>query len=77
VNATSSPSVTDAGFVYQSGLFRADSIWDSSLTLSQLVSRASSDDGEITFTCVPPGSGIRIGIDRDEDGILDADERKH
>jgi YVTN family beta-propeller protein len=28
----------------------------------------------ITFTCVPPGSGERIGIDRDEDGILDGDE---
>ncbi|MGH8524316.1 MAG: hypothetical protein ACREXY_08890 [Gammaproteobacteria bacterium] len=27
--------------------------------------------GEITYTCVPPGSGTRIGIDRDEDGILD------
>ncbi len=27
--------------------------------------------GEITYTCVPPGSGTRIGLDRDEDGILD------
>ena len=30
--------------------------------------------GEVTFTCVPPGSGLRIGIDRDDDGILDGDE---
>jgi hypothetical protein len=30
--------------------------------------------GGITFTCVPPGSGTRIGIDRDLDGILDGDE---
>src|SRR5262249_19687789 len=29
---------------------------------------------EITFTCVPPGTGTRLGIDRDEDGLLDADE---
>jgi DNA-binding beta-propeller fold protein YncE len=29
---------------------------------------------EITYTCVPPGSGRRIGIDRDEDGYLDGDE---
>jgi len=28
----------------------------------------------ITFTCTPPGSGRRIGIDRDEDGFLDGDE---
>jgi DNA-binding beta-propeller fold protein YncE len=30
---------------------------------------------ELTYTCVPPGSGRRIGIDRDGDGQLDGDER--
>ncbi|MGH8531611.1 MAG: hypothetical protein ACREV1_02510, partial [Gammaproteobacteria bacterium] len=30
--------------------------------------------GEITYTCVPPGSGKRIGIDRDKDGILDSQD---
>ncbi len=30
---------------------------------------------ELTYTCVPPGSGTRIGIDRDGDGHLDGDER--
>ena len=29
---------------------------------------------EITYTCAPIGSGRRIGIDRDEDGVLDGDE---
>src|SRR6185436_3752886 len=29
---------------------------------------------ELTYTCVPPGSGVRSGIDRDEDGALDRDE---
>lgn len=29
---------------------------------------------EITYTCVPLGSGYRIGIDRDEDTVLDGDE---
>ena len=29
---------------------------------------------ELTFTCVPPGSGQRLGLDRDADGVLDADE---
>jgi hypothetical protein len=28
----------------------------------------------ITFTCVPPGSGVRIGIDRDGNGVLDGNE---
>jgi hypothetical protein len=35
---------------------------------------AAEPTQELTFTCVPPGSGIRIGIDRDEDGTYDADE---
>jgi hypothetical protein len=26
---------------------------------------------EVTFTCVPPGTGERIGLDRDEDGCFD------
>ena len=28
----------------------------------------------LTLTCAPPGSGYRIGIDRNGDGILDGDE---
>ena len=64
------------GFVYQSGFFRPDSTSDSPMTLSQLIASASANKGEVTFTCVPPGSGVRIGIDRDENGILDADEHR-
>ena len=29
---------------------------------------------ELTFTAVPPGSEVRIGVDRDEDGFFDRDE---
>ncbi len=29
----------------------------------------------VTFTSVPPGSGERIGVDRDGDGAWDGDER--
>jgi hypothetical protein len=29
----------------------------------------------LTYTCAPPGSGERIGIDRDLDGHVDGDER--
>lgn len=28
----------------------------------------------VTFTCVPPGSGARAGVDRDADGFFDHDE---
>jgi hypothetical protein len=30
----------------------------------------------VTYTCVPPGSGERIGVDRDGDGAWDGDERE-
>ncbi|MCA9700717.1 MAG: hypothetical protein KC431_24535, partial [Myxococcales bacterium] len=29
----------------------------------------------VTYTCVPPGSGRRLGIDRDDDGMRDGDEQ--
>ena len=29
----------------------------------------------VTYTCVPPGSGERVGVDRDGDGSWDGDER--
>ncbi|WP_348652741.1 hypothetical protein [Polyangium sp. 6x1] len=33
-----------------------------------------ANNSSLTYTCVPPGSGARIGIDRDLDGYLDGDE---
>jgi len=33
---------------------------------------ANTPGQEITYTCVPPGSGERMGIDRDEDQFFDA-----
>jgi hypothetical protein len=29
---------------------------------------------ELTYTCVPPGCGERVGVDRDADGFFDRDE---
>jgi hypothetical protein len=43
-------------------------------TYEQLCRIAAEPGQELTFTCVPPGNGTRIGIDRDEDGLYDADE---
>ncbi len=40
-----------------------------------LRARAATAGQEVTFTCVPPGSGARIGIDQDGDGFSDGDER--
>ena len=30
---------------------------------------ATTPGQELTYTCVPPGSGVRMGVDRDEDGV--------
>jgi hypothetical protein len=46
-------------------------------TLTDLSLRALVTAGfyqSITYTCAPPGSGARVGIDRDNDGYADGDE---
>ena len=42
---------------------------------AQLRAGVTKKRDEVTYTCVPPGSGVRIGLDRDRDGYLDGDER--
>jgi YVTN family beta-propeller protein len=44
--------------------------------LSQAALDAIADGGQpLTYTCAPPGSGVRMAIDRDLDGARDGDER--
>lgn len=41
-------------------------------TISEVALRGlATTDGPITYTCVPPGSGTRMGINADRDGQLD------
>jgi DNA-binding beta-propeller fold protein YncE len=56
--------------------FRSDSVTEPALSLPKLRLLADNTRPQI-FTCVPPGSGYRMGIDRDEDGIYDFDEILH
>jgi DNA-binding beta-propeller fold protein YncE len=56
------------------GLFRSDRGADPQLTDAALRAQAGTAGQERTYTCVPPGSGTRVGVDRDEDGFLDRDE---
>jgi hypothetical protein len=56
-----------------SGLFQRDRAADPLLTDAQVRALATAGQ-ELTYTCVPPGSGTRIGVDRDEDGFFDRDE---
>ncbi len=59
------------------GTFRSDRVAEPLLSdggLTGLRTRANTAGQELTYTCVPPGSGLRVGIDRDEDGFFDRDE---
>lgn len=60
----------ERGWVYEvsSGQFRSDI--DDLVSDSVLRSYATSQ-GPVTYTCAPPGSGTRMGVDRDEDTVLD------
>jgi YVTN family beta-propeller protein len=55
-------------------LFRSDRLAEATLTDVQLRALAATVGQELTFTCVPPGSGERIALDRDADTFLDRDE---
>ena len=44
------------------------------LTISELTATAAEPNQEMTLTCVPPGNGVRIGVDHDLDSFLDRDE---
>ena len=56
------------------GMFRPDSDTDTHVETDSLVALASVPGQQLTFTAVPPGSGERIALDRDENNILNADE---
>lgn len=64
------------GWLYVGGGdFETDRSGEVPLGDSAIRALANTAGQEITFTCVPPGSGLRIGIDRDGDGYGDGDER--
>ena len=63
------------GWVYAGGnTFRSDRASEPLIDKTTLRQLAGTAGQELVFTCVPPGSGRRIGIDRDEDGFSDRDE---
>ena len=64
------------GFLYDSAgrVFLPDRATEPPLALDALAQRTLADGGGLTLTCLPPGSGERGGLDRDEDGFYDRDE---
>jgi hypothetical protein len=64
------------GYLFNSasGDFQSDRAAEPALTDAQLRTLASVAGQQLTYTCVPPGEGVRLGVDRDGDGIFDRDE---
>ena len=63
------------GAVYAGGnTFRTDRASEALIDKTTLRNLAATVGQDLTYTCVPPGSGQRIGIDRDEDTFLDRTE---
>ena len=58
------------GYLWSDDVFRPDD-GGPSLAEAALRSLARVPGQEVTVTCVPPGSGRRMGIDRDLDEVLD------
>jgi hypothetical protein len=54
--------------------FVTDRAAEATMTVAELWADAGIAGHEQTYTCVPPGSGVRAGVDRDEDGVADGDE---
>jgi len=65
------------GWLYQPGTddYRTDRVAEPAVSRASLEALAGGTAQELTWTCVPPGSGVRVALDRDEDGFLDGDER--
>lgn len=66
----------EAGFVnVGSGLFKTDRRALPPFTAAAL--RSVADFGRpVTYTCVPPGSGERVGVNRGGEGFWHGDERQ-
>ncbi len=57
-----------------SGRFRTDRAAEPPIESAALRALAGTDGQALTYTCVPPGEGRRLGLDRDGDGFFDRDE---
>jgi YVTN family beta-propeller protein len=57
-----------------SGAFASERAAEPPITDATLRAQAAVAGQALTWTCVPPGTGRRLGIDRDADGCLDGDD---
>jgi len=62
------------GWLLRNGSFYGDRSDETVLNLEGLLRRYRRHSEPLTFTCVPPGDGLRSALDRDLNGHLDGDE---
>ena len=64
------------GWVHEktTGTFSTDKAGEPAIAEAALRAQAATSGQERTYTCVPPGEGVRSGVDRDFDGVRDADD---
>ncbi|MFQ5504267.1 MAG: beta-propeller fold lactonase family protein [Planctomycetota bacterium] len=64
------------GFLYveASDTFQSDRVALGSMSITQIRAKIAKGLARLSFIGVAPGTGKRLGIDRDLDGILDGDE---
>jgi hypothetical protein len=62
------------GWLYGNSVFNGDRGDETPLPLEALLNRYRVLGEPLTFTCVPPGDGVRSALDRDLDGHQDGDE---
>jgi len=69
-----STSVGQRGYLLMAdGLFKPDSTGAGSIGFDELIEQVSGK-ATLTFMAVPVGGGVRIALDRDEDGVPDNDD---
>jgi len=75
VVATLHTPAGEEGLLWNGSTFARDADAAAPLSLQALKDQVTLDSlTTVTFTAVPPGSGARMSIDRDEDGVLDGDD---
>jgi DNA-binding beta-propeller fold protein YncE len=65
----------ERGWLWRGARFQPDQSELASESLEQLLSRVEAGLAPLTFTCVPPGDGLRSALDRDLDSFWNGDER--
>jgi len=62
-----------SAFMQPDGSYQTDRA-DETMTDGELRALVNQNSQTLTFTCVPPGSGTWMALDRDQDGVFNGDE---